>query len=220
MSAEATYTISELAQAANVTTRTVRYYVAEGLLPPPDSSGRSASYGEEHLERLELIKLLKEEFLPLSEIKSLLEGLDDEAVRELLTQRRPEPPKPEPETAKAYLQTLLDPPKSPSLMRQVVAAKADSGTPSMPQARPAVAGARSGPSAQRSPVAHDGERAETAHEYATIWQRYALHPDIELHVRQTSHEGALNERLDRLILEIRRLIEEYYSKERPRYGEK
>jgi DNA-binding transcriptional MerR regulator len=216
MSAEATYTISELAQAANVTTRTVRYYVAEGLLPPPDSSGRSASYGEEHLERLELIKLLKEEFLPLSEIKSLLEGLDDEAVRELLTQRRPEPPKPEPETAKAYLRTLLNPPRSPSLMRQAVAAKADSGTPSLPRARPAVAGARSGPSAQHSPVAHDGERAETAHEYATVWRRYALHPDIELHVRQTSPEGALNEHLDRLITEIRRLIAQYYSKERPR----
>jgi DNA-binding transcriptional MerR regulator len=212
MSAEATFTIGELAQAANVTTRTVRYYVAQGLLPPPDSSGRSASYGEEHLERLELIKLLKEEFLPLSEIKSLLEGLDDEAVRELLTQRRPEPPKPEPETAKAYLRTLLNPPpKSPSLMRQAAAAKADSGSPAMPQARATVAGARSGPSNQRSPVAQEGEGAEAAHEYPTVWQRYALHPDIELHVRQTPHDGALSKRLDRLIAEIRHLIAEYYS---------
>jgi DNA-binding transcriptional MerR regulator len=215
MSAEATYTIGKLAQEANVTTRTIRYYVAQGLLPPPDSSGRAASYSDEHLERLELIKLLKEEFLPLSEIKSLLEGLDDETVRDLLTQKRPEQPKPEPETAKEYLRALLKPPKSPALMRQAVAAKAESVSPSTAPAKPALAGTKSSLLDARSPVAQERgrppEETKPTHRDATVWQRYPLHPDIELHVRQPPTDGTLSTRLDRLIAEIRRLIAEFHS---------
>jgi DNA-binding transcriptional MerR regulator len=215
MSAEATYTIGELAQEADVTTRTIRYYVAEGLLPPPDSSGRAASYSNEHLERLELIKLLKEEFLPLSEIKSLMQGLDGETVRDLLTQRRPDQPKPEPETAKEYLRALLELPKSPVLMRQAVAAKAESASSSTAPAQSTNAGARSSLLATRSPVPQERERPmeETAptHRDASIWQRYPLHPDIELHVRQPPTDGTLSTGLARLIAEIRRLIAEFHS---------
>ena len=49
MSVVAVFTIGELAQVADVTTRTVRYYVEQGLIPPPRGGGRAASYGEEHL---------------------------------------------------------------------------------------------------------------------------------------------------------------------------
>ena len=37
------YSISELAEAAGVSTRTIRYYVSEGLLPPPVGSGTRTS---------------------------------------------------------------------------------------------------------------------------------------------------------------------------------
>ena len=98
MGAGTTYTIGELARAADVTKRTIRYYVAQGLLPPPYGSGRAATYSSEHLYRLELIKLLKQEFLPLSEIKTLLDGLDDRAVRYLVSEKRQPPPAPAPAT--------------------------------------------------------------------------------------------------------------------------
>lgn len=70
---ETRYTIGELARRAGVTPRTVRYYTAEGLLPPPETRGRYALYGEDHLLRLALIAQLKASYLPLSAIKARLE---------------------------------------------------------------------------------------------------------------------------------------------------
>src|SRR5262245_48280104 len=111
MSEPQNYTIGELAQAADVTIRTIRYYVAEEVLPPPLGNGRAALYTQEHLDRLRLVMILKEEFLPLPEIRSLLSGLDHQAVLELLAERRQAepPPPPTPNSAKEYLQTLLSP---------------------------------------------------------------------------------------------------------------
>jgi DNA-binding transcriptional MerR regulator len=114
MSEEKAYAIGELAQTAAVTTRTIRYYVAEELLPPPEGSGRAATYSGEHLARLELIKILKDEYLPLQEIRTLLRGLDYRAVQELLAQkqRSDASPLPAQNSAKEYLQRLLAPSSS------------------------------------------------------------------------------------------------------------
>lgn len=68
---------------AGVTPRTVRYYVAEGLLPAPGGAGRHRTYTEEHLLRLEAIRRLKESYLPLAEIRERLEGLDEEGLRKI-----------------------------------------------------------------------------------------------------------------------------------------
>jgi len=83
------YTIGDLADAAEVTPRTIRYYTAEGLLPPPDTRGRYALYGEDHLLRLRLIARLKEAYLPLSEIKARMERLSAEQVAKLLAEYGP-----------------------------------------------------------------------------------------------------------------------------------
>ncbi|MEM7028419.1 MAG: MerR family transcriptional regulator [Chloroflexota bacterium] len=110
-----TYTISELAKIASVTPRTIRYYVAEAVLPSPNKDGRTAVYGQVHLARLQLIKLLKDEYLPLHEIRSLLEGLDHQAVLDLLEEKQLEDKPSQPEaSAKAYLKTLLNPSDAPS----------------------------------------------------------------------------------------------------------
>jgi DNA-binding transcriptional MerR regulator len=66
------YSLRELCQLESVTERTVRYYIQEGLLPPPSGAGIFSRYGYEHRLRLQFIKRLKDEFLPLSEIKNLL----------------------------------------------------------------------------------------------------------------------------------------------------
>jgi DNA-binding transcriptional MerR regulator len=83
------YQIGELAERTGVTPRTIRYYTAEGLLPPPDTRGRYALYGEDHVLRLQLITRLKEAYLPLTEIKARIEQLATEQVRRLLTDSDP-----------------------------------------------------------------------------------------------------------------------------------
>lgn len=45
-------TIDDLAARAEVPIRTVRFYIAEGLLPGASSRGKGASYTQEHLDRL------------------------------------------------------------------------------------------------------------------------------------------------------------------------
>ena len=74
------YSISELGQAANVSRRTIRYYIARDILPPPKMAGRNAVYGPEHLDRLKEIGRLKEEGLTLHEIGLRMQGGD--VVRE------------------------------------------------------------------------------------------------------------------------------------------
>jgi DNA-binding transcriptional MerR regulator len=64
--------IGELARLAGVTPRTIRYYTSEGLLPPPSTRGKYATYSSEHLRLLRLIARLKEDYLPLSAISERL----------------------------------------------------------------------------------------------------------------------------------------------------
>jgi DNA-binding transcriptional MerR regulator len=97
--------LRELAERAGVTPRTVRYYIAQGLLPPPSSRGPGATYGGEHLDRLRLIRRLQDEHLPLAEIRKQLEGLEDEEVSGLLREPAPQPP--QASTAVDYVRSLL-----------------------------------------------------------------------------------------------------------------
>ncbi len=69
-----TFNLRELIRETDVTERTVRYYIKEGLLPPPSGSGPFSRYTYEHWLRLQFIKRLKDEYLPLSEIKNLLDS--------------------------------------------------------------------------------------------------------------------------------------------------
>jgi DNA-binding transcriptional MerR regulator len=65
-------TIGELADAAWVSRRAVRFYVQRGLLPPPLARGRGASYGEAHAERLQQILRLQDAGHSLAAIAALL----------------------------------------------------------------------------------------------------------------------------------------------------
>lgn len=64
------YTVSELSELGGVSRRTVRFYVQEGLIPPPHRRGRGATYGPEHLEALLRVKALQESGLKLDDIRS------------------------------------------------------------------------------------------------------------------------------------------------------
>jgi len=112
-------TLGELTRAAGVSVRTVRYYIAEGLLPPPVGAGRRSAYAPGHLDRLRLIARWKRAYLPLKEIRRRLAGLDDAAVRRLLAADQPRPASagpadpPPPDSAGDYLARLLGPRPDP-----------------------------------------------------------------------------------------------------------
>lgn len=82
----------ELEARSGVGRETIRFYIREGLLPEPARAARnSASYGEDHVARLGIIKRLQEErFLPLAVIRSLLDGDAFDAGRWLEPQAFPD----------------------------------------------------------------------------------------------------------------------------------
>ena len=67
---QARFGIDELADLGGVSRRTVRYYVQEGLLPPPLGVGRGRHYGRPHLDRLLEVKAQQEAGLSLEEIRA------------------------------------------------------------------------------------------------------------------------------------------------------
>ncbi|WNI19077.1 MerR family transcriptional regulator [Actinacidiphila sp. ITFR-21] len=72
-------TIDELAARAGVTVRTVRFYSARGLLPPPAIGARRVGrYGPGHLSRLTLIGELRRQGLTLAAIERYLQQLPDD----------------------------------------------------------------------------------------------------------------------------------------------
>ena len=76
------YTLDELCMLGGVTVRTVRYYISEGLLPPPSGHGTYARYTQDHLDRLLIISAMKERYLPLREIRRSLDALSTSDIRE------------------------------------------------------------------------------------------------------------------------------------------
>ncbi len=75
------FSLAELTEASGVSVRTVRYYIAEGLLPPPVGSGPKAYYTRDHLDRLTLIGRMRANYLPLKEIRRRLEEMTPAEVR-------------------------------------------------------------------------------------------------------------------------------------------
>ncbi len=67
--------IGDLSKKANVTPRTIRYYVQEGLLPEPEKKQKNlALYGEDCVEKIRAVKKAQtERFLPLVVIRQVLE---------------------------------------------------------------------------------------------------------------------------------------------------
>jgi len=71
--------IGELADATRISRRAVRFYVQQGLIPPPVGKGRGAHYDASHLERLRKVLELQEAGYSLDAIGRLLEGKNVEA---------------------------------------------------------------------------------------------------------------------------------------------
>ncbi len=72
------HTARGLAALCGVSERTIRYYVEEGLLPPPRGRGRGAHFDDEHLVRLRLIRAMQLAGNDLGAIKEYLQELERE----------------------------------------------------------------------------------------------------------------------------------------------
>ena len=75
------YKVSELADKAGVTKRTIHYYISKGLLLPPEGSGVNSLYNDEHLKRILLIRKLQAEYMPLNKIREYISENPTEKLR-------------------------------------------------------------------------------------------------------------------------------------------
>jgi len=75
------YSIDDLSTLAGVTPRTVRYYIAQGLLERPEGEKRGAHYLRRHLEQLLLIRRWTEAGLSLERVRELIGGAPEDPPR-------------------------------------------------------------------------------------------------------------------------------------------
>lgn len=198
---DSAYTLADLCDLAGVTPRTVRYYVVEGLLRSPGTTGPGARYDEGHLARLRLIRRLQREHLPLAEIRRRLAALaDDEAIALVGG-----PSGPPIDSALEYVRDVL-------ARRGVTAARQTALTSAGP-----AAAAPPPPLLERrlladssGPRLWSADVARTAPPERSQWERIVLSPDVELHVRRPLTRSQ-NRAVARLLDEARRLLEEDQS---------
>ena len=210
-------TLRELSHRSNVTARTVHFYIQQGLLPPAGSPGPGAKYDEGHLARLRLIRRLQREHLPLAEIRKRLEAMDDEAIRMAVAESAAEE-HPEPASALDYVRRLLARDQRGEATRlDRVALNAVT-----PAARPvtqvvAAESARLSLGALASPIealppepAAQAPAVRPSVAERSQWERYALAPDIELHVRRPLSRDQ-NRRVERLLARAHNIFNEELS---------
>jgi DNA-binding transcriptional MerR regulator len=170
-------TVDELAANAGVPVRTVRFYIAEGLLPGASARGKGASYTQEHLDRLQLIRLLVARHLPLADIGALLARLPSAEVRAVVEEEQArteevalQARKPSP---KEYLSSLLEQARGYPTQRPAGrvgrSSEADSQVEHLRDVQVPLAPAPGAPMRWREPV--------------LPWHRWELAPGIELQVR-------------------------------------
>jgi DNA-binding transcriptional MerR regulator len=174
-----TFDLTELADLAGVTPRTVRYYIQQGLLSPPSARGPGAHYDHAHLDRLNLIKRLQREHLPLAEIRKQVRALDDRTVHELARSK----PKEARSSALDYVRSVLEGNRPHTMLA------AAAPPPAM--------------LAAAVPERHSAPRAAERSQ----WERITLAPDVELHVRRplTREQNRL---VEQLLEAARKLFEE------------
>jgi len=173
--------LTALAEAAGVTTRTVRYYVSQGLLPSPGTRGPGTKYDRALIDRLQLIKLLQQQHWPLAKIREHLDALDEDGVRHALGA----PPElPLSESALTYVRSVMN--ESDAMPLSAAAATRMSARPPRQVAETHdLFGA-----AQPKTAKWDIRRS--------TWERIKIAPDVELALRRPLSPD-MNKLVDRLL---------------------
>lgn len=164
--------------------RTLRYYLAEGLISPAaEKQGTASVFGYPHLLQLLVVKKLQSEHLPIRKIKELVEGRTERELERLLGLDTSAGARRE---AHSYLEKLLTSPTSPP------AASARSQSPATRAADMARPARNLSPARQAAPSGQ------------ATWARVEIEPGLELHVRGDYAPPAETKnvrRLTRLILD-------------------
>lgn len=80
--------VEELAARTGVTVRNIRAYTTAGLLPPPRLRGRLGLYGDEHAQRLALIRELRDQGFGIEAIRRIFGRAPASAWRDLVAVAR------------------------------------------------------------------------------------------------------------------------------------
>ena len=200
------YLIHELAEEAGITVRTIRYYTDEGLLPQPELQGKYAYYRQEHLERLELIRQMKEAYLPLREIRQVLLNLTEVEVHQRLSEPQPsrrfgeQPVRLDSsptagsavDDAEAYIHRLVK--KQSGLLKSSPSRSIQSAAPAAPLKMPAFDSPKVNPE-----MGEAGDSSLLSSQVmGQVWRRIHLAPGVELNVQ----EPPTSEQANRLYLLI------------------
>jgi DNA-binding transcriptional MerR regulator len=182
------FTIDDLAASVGIPIRTIRFYVSQGLLPGPGARGKLATYSDEHLLRLRLIRRLVDQRVPLAEIRERLESLTSAEIRDVLAdeeQRSATRERAGEQSPKDYVAALLD------------QARAKHHQPVVP---PPQRTALLSPASPPRP----GAQQRRGQRESDVWRRLELAPGVELHVRADA-ELRDAELIDRVIDVVRTL---------------
>jgi DNA-binding transcriptional MerR regulator len=174
------YSLNELAALADVTPRTIRFYIEQGLLPAPATLGPKSRYTDEHFERLLLIKKMQASGMPLATIRAQLRSM---GVLDIAASNKPSDPPRVAESAVDYIRGVLGTGPGPA---------------PAPAARPAPA-AHSVPSPSYDIQPSEPDRSQ--------WDRVGVTPDIEIHIRRPASRTD-QKRINRLIEYARQLFRE------------
>jgi len=143
--------------------RTLRYYLAEGLLSPaPDKQGTASVFGYLHLLQLLVVKKLQSEHLPIRKIKELVDGRTERELERLLGLDAKAGAKNE---ALSYLEKLLTRATSPA-------------SPTLPRRQNLTS-----PSAISKLTPNFSNSRQAAPSGPATWERVEIEPGLELHVR-------------------------------------
>jgi DNA-binding transcriptional MerR regulator len=186
------HSINELSALSGLPVRTIRYYLAQGLIPAAGKEGPATRYPDATLARLRLIAKLRDAHQPLAEIRKRLAQLSDTEVLELTA--TPD----EPELAGSaldYVRSLLggsDQLEAFQESRDVMA--------------PATRTLRVGElrSDLSLPAAPPGPGDGSPLGQRSTWEHVAITPDIELHLRRPLSRRD-NRMVERLIAFARQL---------------
>jgi len=172
--------------------RTIRYYLAEGLIQAPDErQGTASVFGYFHLLQVVAVKKLQAEHLPIRKIRELVSGKSVEELESLVGVGNHSSKQGADNDAKRYLESLLAPSMSQSTtsVRQAGASRPRRMTNSVQASQPA-------PSVQEQTV---------------VWQRLEIEPGLEVHIRSDYAPPTTTARTRTLADRIRGVISRYWN---------
>jgi DNA-binding transcriptional MerR regulator len=170
--------------------RTIRYYLAEGLIQPSDErQGTASVFGYLHLLQLVAIKKLQAEHLPIRKIRELVSGKNEQELETLVGVGALSGKKANESEAKRYLESLLAPSMSklPGSNTRPAAARTASMSAADQKAGPAPAPEQTG-----------------------AWQRLEIEPGLELHIRSDYTPPTTSARTKGLADRIRSAMNRYW----------